>query len=80
MSSDADDRTPAQAARQADDSAEMEDKLEQLDAHIADATKKADDGRPQGSPDDDVVDDVAGGGTDNTDEADDPAGPIIGPE
>ena len=77
MSSDPEDRTPAQAARDADTSNEMEQRLEQLDEHIDDAKKKADDGQPQASPDDDVVDDVAGGGTDNTEKADDPEGPIV---
>ena len=81
MSSDTDDRTPAQAARAADDSDDMEQRLEQLDEHIAAASKKAEEGRPAGSPKEgDPLDDVAGGGTDNTDEVDDPAGPIIGPE
>jgi hypothetical protein len=58
----------------------MQAELDELDEHIDDAKKKADGGQPQASPDDDVIDDVAGGGTDNTDEVDDPAGPIIGPE
>ena len=53
----------------------MERKLEQLDEHIDDASKKAEARRPQGDPaDGDPVDDVAGGGTDNEDEADDPEG------
>jgi hypothetical protein len=73
MSPDTDDRTPGQAVRAADQSDEMEQRLHQLDDHIADASKKAEEGRPQGSPKDgDVLDDVAGGGTDNTGEADDP--------
>jgi len=77
MSSDEEDRTPAQAARSADESADMEAKLEQLDVHIADATKKADAGRPQGDPaSDDPLDDVAGGGTDNEEHVDDPEGPL----
>ena len=81
MSSDEEDRTPAQAVRSADESADMERKLEQLDEHIADASKKAEAGRPQGDPaDDDPVDDVAGSGTDNEDAVDDPEGPIVGPE
>jgi len=80
MSSDPDDRTAAQAADAADRSDEMERKLDQLDKHIDEATKKADDGRPQGDPPSgDPLDDVAGGGTDHSEEADDPAGPIIGP-
>jgi hypothetical protein len=82
MSSDPEERSPARAVDEADASAEMESKLDQLDEHITDARKKADDGRPLGEPagDDDPLDDVAGGGTDNAEEADDPAGPIIGPE
>jgi hypothetical protein len=73
MSPDTDDRTPAQSVRAADQSDEMEQRLDQLDEHIADASKKAQAGRPQGSPQDgDVLDDVAGGGTDNAGEADDP--------
>jgi len=81
MSSDPEDRTPAQAARDADASGEMETKLEQLDEHIDDAQKKADEGRPLGDPaSGDPIDDVAGGGTDNEGEADDPEGPIVGPE
>jgi hypothetical protein len=81
MSSDEEDSTPAQAARSADESADMESKLEQLDEHIADASKKAEAGRPQGEPaDGDPVDDVAGGGTDHEDKADDPEGPIVDPE
>ena len=81
MSSDEEDRSPAQAARSADESADMECKLEPLDEHIDDASKKAEAGRPQGDPAaGDPVDDVAGGGTDNEDEADDPEGPIVGPE
>lgn len=79
MSSDEEDRTPAQAARQADHSGEMEDKLEQLDDDIADATKKAGGGRPQGDPPagDDPVDDVAGGGSDHDEHVDDPEGPLV---
>ena len=76
-SDDTENRTPAQAARDADASDDMEQRLEQLDEHIDDARKKADENQPQASPDDDVVDDVAGGGTDNTDEADDPEGPLV---
>ncbi|HEV2777577.1 MAG TPA: hypothetical protein VGV90_18450 [Solirubrobacteraceae bacterium] len=79
-SDDTENRTPAQATRDADASGDMEQRLEQLDEHIDDARKKAAEGRPRASPDDDVIDDVAGGGTDNTGEADDPAGPIVGPE
>lgn len=79
MSSDADDRTPAHAARAADQSDDMEQRLEQLDEHIEDASKKAEAARPAGSPkEDDPLDDVAGGGTDNTQEVDDPEGPIVG--
>ena len=77
-SDDQENRTPAQATRDADVSADMEQRLEQLDDHIADAKQKAADRQPQASPDDDVVDDVAGGGTDNTGEVDDPEGPITG--
>jgi hypothetical protein len=82
MSSDEEDRSPARALDEADQSADMESRLDQLDDHITDARKKADDGRPLGDPADadDPLDDVAGGGTDNTEEVDDPAGPIIGPE
>jgi hypothetical protein len=80
MSSDKENRSPAQAADDADQSAEMEHRLEQLDEHIDDAVKKADSGQAKAEPEDDVLDDVAGGGTDNTQEADDPAGPIVGPE
>jgi len=80
MSSDKENRSPAQAAADADESDCMEQRLEQLDEHIDDAVKKAESGRPKAEPEDDVVDDVAGGGTDNTEEADDPAGPIVGPE
>ena len=77
-SDDTENRTPAQASRAADASDDMEQRLEQLDEHIDDAKQKADDqAQPQASADDDVVDDVAGGGTDNTDEADDPEGPIV---
>lgn len=77
-SDDTENRTPAQATRAADASDDMEQRLEQLDEHIDDAKKKADGGQPQASPDDDIVDDVAGGGTDNTEEVDDPEGPIVG--
>jgi len=81
MSSDKEDRSAAQAVNEADQSDDMESKLDQLDQHIADAEKKAEAGRPQSDPPDgDPLDDVAGGGTDNEGEADDPAGPIIGPE
>jgi len=81
MSSDTDDRTAKQVADEADVSADMESRLDQLDEHIADAAKKADAGRPQGEPPSgDPLDEVAGGGTDNEGEADDPAGPITGPE
>ena len=78
-SSDTDHRTPAQAARAADQSDDMEQRLEQLDEHIDDASKKAEAGRPAGAPKEgDPLDDVAGGGTDNTEEVDDPEGPIVG--
>ena len=81
MSSDHEDRSAAQAVNEADQSDDMESKLDQLDQHIADAEKKAEAGRPQGDPPDgDPLDDVAGAGTDNEGEADDPAGPIVGPE
>jgi len=82
MSSDPEDRTPAQAADHADASGDMEDKLEQLDKHIDDAAKKADAGRPEGGPasGEDPVDDVAGGGTDHDEHVDDPEGPLVGPE
>jgi len=82
MSSEDDDRSAARAVDEADHSDEMEGKLDQLDQHIADAEKKADAGRPQGDPpDDDPLDDIAGGGTDHSEEADDPEeSPIIGPE
>lgn len=81
MSSDEDDYSAARAVNEADQSDAMESKLDQLDAHITDAKKKADEGRPQGDPsDDDPLDDVAGGGTDHSEEADDPEGPIVGPE
>ena len=80
MSSDPDDRSAAQAADQADASADMQDKLEQLDRSIEDAQKKAADG-PQGEPAaGDAVDDVAGGGTDHEEHVDDPEGPLVGPE
>jgi len=79
MSSDSEDRSPARAADEADASAEMEDRLEQLDKHIDDAAKKAEGGRPHGdSPtDDDVIDDAAGSGTDHDKHVDDPEGPLI---
>ena len=82
MSSDPDDRSAARAVDAADQSADMESKLDQLDEHITDARKKADAGRPQGDPPgDDPLDDIAGGGTDHSEEADDPEeSPIIGPE
>ena len=82
MSSDPKDADPAKAAADADVSGDMQDKLDQLDEHIDDANKKAADQRPQGdSPnDDDLVDDVAGGGTDHDEHVDDPAGPLVGPE
>ena len=82
MSSDPDDRTPAKAAAEADESAAMEERLHQLDRHIDDATKKAEAQGPPSSPQDgDVLDDVAGGGTDNAGEADDPEGsPIMDTE
>jgi hypothetical protein len=80
MSSDRDDHSAARALDEADRSDEMKSKLDQLDDHIDDARKKADEGRPQGDPPgDDPLDDIAGGGTDHSEEADDPAGPIIGP-
>jgi hypothetical protein len=79
MSSETENPTPAQATRDADASADMEQRLEQLDEHIDDASKKAEAGRPAGSPKEgDPLDDVAGGGTDNTREVDDPEGPIVG--
>lgn len=79
MSSDADDRSAAQGADAADRSDDMEKRLEQLDEHIDDAAKKAAAARPASAPaEDDPLDDVAGGGTDNTEEADDPEGPIVG--
>jgi hypothetical protein len=79
MSPDPDDRTPAQASRDADASADMQQRLEQLDEHIDDASKKAESNRPAGSPKEgDPLDDVAGGGADNTEEVDDPEGPIVG--
>jgi len=83
MSADKDDRTPAQVADEADASADMEKGLEQLDEHIDDATKKADDNRPPSpgdSSEDDPLDDVAGGGTDHEEHVDDPEGPLVGPE
>ncbi len=79
-SDDTENRTPAQATRDADASGDMEQRLDQLDEHIDDAVKKAESGQAKAEPEDDVVDDVAGGGTDNTEEVDDPAGPIVGPE
>jgi len=64
-----------------DASDEMQERLEQLDKHIDDATKKADAGRPLGDPaSGDPLDDVAGGGTDHDEHVDDPEGPLIGPE
>lgn len=76
MSSDRDDRTAAQPA-DADASGEMESKLEQLDKHIEDAAKKAQEGRPQGEPPGgDPLDEVAG---DETDGVDDPEGPVVDP-
>jgi hypothetical protein len=81
MTPDEDDRSAARAVDEADRSDDMESKLDQLDEHITDARKKADAGRPQGDPGDDPVDDIAGGGTDHSEEADDPEeSPIIGPE
>ena len=82
MSSDKDDRTASQAADDADESAEMEDKLEQLDDNIDEAAKKADEQRPVSSPgqDDDPIEDAAGGGTDHEEHVDDPEGPLAGPE
>jgi hypothetical protein len=81
MSSDTDDRPAARGAEGEDASADMQSKLDALGDSIDDAKKKADAGRPQGDPpDDDPLDDVAGGGTDHSEEADDPAGPIVGPE
>jgi hypothetical protein len=79
MSADPDDRPTASE----DASAEMQDKLEQLDEHIDAASKQAADMRTEGQPadDDDPVDDVAGGGTDHADHVDDPEeSPIVGPE
>jgi hypothetical protein len=77
MSSDPDDRPTGSE----DASADMQDKLEQLDDHIADAHKKTRPGQPVEDPDpDDPIDDVAGGGTDHADHADDPEeSPIVGP-
>ena len=81
MSSDTEDRPGPRAAAGEDASADMEDKLGQLDKHIDEASKKAEAGRPQGDPPSgDPVDDVAGGGTDHDEHADDPEGPIVGPE
>jgi hypothetical protein len=82
MTPDEDDRSAARAVDEADRSDDMESKLDELDEHITDARKKADAGRPQGDPPgDDPVDDIAGGGTDHSEEADDPEeSPIIGPE
>jgi hypothetical protein len=79
MSSDPKDRTPAQVADEADVSDDMKDKLDRLDEHIGDAQKKAGAGRPHGdSPsDDDVIDDLAGGGTDHDEHVDDPEGPLV---
>lgn len=79
MSSDRDDRTAAQTADAEKAPEDMERKLEQLDEHIEDAAKKADEGRPRGEPaHGDPLDDVAGGGTDNEEHVDDPEGPIVG--
>lgn len=79
MSSDPDDRTSGEAAPTGDQSDEMEQRLEQLDEHIDDAAKKAEAARPASAPaEDDPVDDVAGGGTDNEEHVDDPEGPIVG--
>ncbi|MEA2194803.1 MAG: hypothetical protein QOG42_1237 [Solirubrobacteraceae bacterium] len=59
----------------------MEARLGELDEHIDDAKKKADEGRPEGEPaSGDPLDDVAGGGTDHDEHVDDPEGPIVGPE
>ena len=65
-----------------DASADMQDKLDQLDEHIEAAAKKAGAGRPAEDPGpDDPVDDIAGGGTDNAEHVDDPEeSPLIGPE
>ncbi|MBW3608590.1 MAG: hypothetical protein KY463_09580 [Actinobacteria bacterium] len=77
MTSDRDDRSPAQAAETADESREMEQRLEQLDEHITDAAKKADAGRPSGEPPEgDPLDELAG---DETDGVDDPEGPVVDP-
>ena len=78
MSSEPEDRPAAGE----DASADMQDKLEQLDEHIDAAAKKADANRPEGAPaSDDPIDDAAGGGTDHSEHVDDPEeSPIIGPE
>lgn len=79
MSSDRDDRTAAQTVDAQKASEDMESRLEQLDEHIEDAAKKADEGRPRGeTADDDPLDDLAGGGTDSEEHVDDPEGPIVG--
>ncbi len=77
MTADRDDRSA-----EADASADMESKLEQLDEHIEQAVKKSQDRRPQGDPPEgDALDDVAGGGTDHAEHVDDPEeSPIINPE
>jgi hypothetical protein len=66
----------------ADAPADPDDQLQQLDEHIDQAAKKVQDRRPVGDPPDgDVLDDIAGAGTDDEQHVDDPEGsPIIGPE
>jgi len=78
MSSESEDRPAAGD----DASADMQDKLDQLDEHIDAAAKQTGMGRSAENPDpDDPLDDVAGGGTDNAEHVDDPEeSPIIGPE
>lgn len=65
-----------------DASADMQDKLDQLDEHIDAATKQTGAARPAEDPDpDDPLDDVAGGGTDHAEHIDDPEeSPLVGPE
>jgi len=78
MSSESEDRPSAGD----DASADMQDKLDQLDEHIDAAAKKTGVDRPAEDPDpDDPLDDVAGGGTDHAEHVDDPEeSPIVGPE
>ncbi len=69
MSSDSEDRPAAGD----DASADMQDKLDQLDEHIDEATKQTGAARPAEDPDpDDPLDEVAGGGTDHAERVDDP--------